>query len=264
MKGKAVLLTVLLGFALAQGRLEAGLYAAPPGLAPALEAGLSLEEGEDFLRLAPFRATLGYGGSLALGPLGFFAFGLQGEVGEGGPGGVAYGEGGAGPFALEGQIGYRPKRALPLFPEEGLFGRLALRYRPAPKEVLGLELARATPPRPLSFGLQPGLSPWRLEGSYAFREGATYTFGAGLAPGPYALLGWKGEVGEGGEVLELSLRLGGTNRLEGALFLGEASLFLTLSYPWAGSVVAWLGDLGLEAGYEGAPYAWVRYAWRWP
>ena len=71
-------------------------------------------------------------------------------------------------------------------------------------------------------------------------------------------------MGEGGEVLELSLRLGGTNRLEGALFLGEASLFLTLSYPWAGSVVAWLGDLGLEAGYEGAPYAWVRYAWRWP
>ena len=135
MKGKAVLLTVLLGFALAQGRLE---------------AGLSLEEGEVFLRLAPFRAALGYGGSLALGPLGFFAFGLQGEVGE------------------------------------------------------------------------------------------------------------------GGEVLELSLRLGGTNRLEGALFLGEASLFLTLSYPWAGSVVAWLGDLGLEAGYEGAPYAWVRYAWRWP
>ena len=104
MKGKAVLLTVLLGFALAQGRLEAGLYAAPPGLAPALEAGLSLEEGEVFLRLAPFRAALGYGGSLALGPLGFFAFGLQGEVGEGGPGGVAYGEGGAGPFALEGQI----------------------------------------------------------------------------------------------------------------------------------------------------------------
>ena len=149
MKGKAVLLTVLLGFALAQGRLEAGLYAAPPGLAPALEAGLSLEEGEVFLRLAPFRAALGYGGSLALGPLGFFAFGLLGEVGE------------------------------------------------------------------------------------------------------------------GGEVLELSLRLGGTNRLEGALFLGEASLFLTLSYPWAGSVVAWLGDLGLEAGYEGAPYAWVRYAWRW-
>ena len=135
MKGKAVLLTVLLGFALAQGRLEAGLYAAPPGLAPALEAGLSLEEGEVFLRLAPFRAALGYGGSLALGPLGFFAFGLQGEVGEGGPGGVAYGEGGAGPFALEGQIGYRPKRALPLFPEEGLFGRLALRYRPAPKEI---------------------------------------------------------------------------------------------------------------------------------
>ena len=43
MKGEAVFLTVLLGFALAQGRLEAGLYAAPPGLAPALEAGLSLD-----------------------------------------------------------------------------------------------------------------------------------------------------------------------------------------------------------------------------
>ena len=132
MKGEAVFLTVLLGFALAQGRLEAGLYAAPPGLAPALEAGLSLEEGEVFLRLAPFRAALGYGGSLALGPLGFFAFGLQGEVGEGGPGGVAYGEGGAGPFALEGQIGYRPKRALPLFPEEGLCGTPPPRDRPAP------------------------------------------------------------------------------------------------------------------------------------
>nr|WP_244880461.1 hypothetical protein [Thermus parvatiensis] len=163
MKGKAVFLTVLLGFALAQGRLEAGLYAAPPGLAPALEAGLSLEEGEVFLRLAPFRAALGYGGSLALGPLGFFAFGLQGEVGEGGPGGVAYGEGGAGPFALEGRIGYRPKRALPLFPEEGLFGRLALRYRPAPKEVLGLELARATPPGPSPSGSSRAFPPgaWR-------------------------------------------------------------------------------------------------------
>ncbi|MER3451934.1 MAG: hypothetical protein C4300_08040, partial [Thermus sp.] len=70
-----------------------------------------------------------------------------------------------------------------------------------------------------------------------------------------------------------TLRLGGINRLEAGLYLGEASLFLILSYPFAGSVGAWLGDLGLEVGLKAASplgedretlYAWVRYAWRWP
>uniref|UniRef100_A0A7C2FXT0 Bioflim formation protein n=1 Tax=Thermus islandicus TaxID=540988 RepID=A0A7C2FXT0_9DEIN len=254
----------LWALALAQGRLEAGLYAASSGPVPALEAGWALGEGEVFVRLALPRGALGYAGSLSLGPLGFLAYGLQGEVGEGGLGGAAFLEGGAGPLALEGRLGYRPQRAYPLFPEEGFFGRLFLRYRPAASGVVGLELARGTPPRPPSSGLQPGWPSWRLEGSYAFREGATYTLGAGLSGLPYALLGWKGEVGEEGEVLDLLLRLGGVNRLEAGLYLGEASLFLTLSYPWAGSLWAWLGDLGLEVGYEGAPYAWVRYAWRWP
>ncbi|RTG95526.1 hypothetical protein CSW48_06075 [Thermus scotoductus] len=101
---------------------------------------------------------------------------------------------------------------------------------------------------------------WR----YALREEATYTLGAGFSGLPYLVLGWKGEVGEGMEVLDLALRLGGLNRLEAGLYLGEASLFLTLSYPFAGSLGVWLGDLGLEGGYREAPYAWVRYAWRWP
>lgn len=257
--GRLAWIGVLGALALAQGRLEAGLYAAPSGPVPALEAGWALGEGEVFARLLLPRGALGYAENLSLGPLGFLAYGLQGEVGEGGLGGVAFLEGGVGPLALEGRLGYRPQRAYPLFPEEGVFGRLYLRYRPAASGVVGLELARGTPPRPSSWGLQPGFPSWRLEGRYAFQD---YTLGAGFSGLPYALLGWKGEVGEEGEVLDLLLRLGGVNRLEAGLYLGEASLFLTLSYPWAGSLLVWLGDLGLEAGYPA--YAWVRYAWRWP
>ncbi len=235
--------------ALAQGRLEAGVYLGPRAF-PTLEAGLTLGEGEALLRLQGGRGALGYLGSLALGPLGYLAYGAQGEVGEGGPGGALFLEGGAGPLALEGRLGYRPKGAFPLFPEEGVFGRLYLRYRLAPREVAGL--------------LLEGERGLRAEATYALREGATYTLGAGVGAWPYLVLGWKGEVGEEGEVMDLALRLGGVNRLEGGLYLGEASLLFTLSHPWAGSLALWLGDLGLEAGYREAPYAWVRYAWRWP
>ncbi|GAA5333992.1 hypothetical protein YIM730264_00150 [Thermus hydrothermalis] len=260
-----MVLLLLVSLALAQGRLEAGLYGAPGGVTPALEAAFALGEGEAYLRGQPGRGALGYLGNLSLGPLGFLAYGAQGEVGEGGLGGALFLEGGAGPLAAEGRLGYRPQGAFPLFPEAGFFGRLSLRYRATPREVWGLEVAKNTPPRPPSFGLQPGWEGgFRLEGSYAFRQEAAYTLGLGVSPGPYALLGLKGEVGEGGEVLDLLLRLGGVNRLEAGLYLGEASLHLTLSYPWAGSFVVWLGDLGLEAGYGKAPYAWVRYAWRWP
>ncbi|GAA6730524.1 hypothetical protein YIM73518_02860 [Thermus brockianus] len=258
-------LLFLLGLALAQGRLEAGLYGAPGGVTPALEAAFALGEGEVYLKGQVGRGALGYLGSLSLGPLGYLAYGAQGEVGEGGLGGALFLEGGAGPLAAEGRLGYRPQGAFPLFPEAGFFGRLALRYRATPREVWGVEAAGNTPSRPATFGLQPGLyGVWRLEGSYAFRQEATYTLGLGVSSGPYALLGFKGEVGEEGEVLDLLLRLGGVNRLEAGLYLGEASLHLTLSYPWAGSLGVWLGDLGLEAGHQGSPYAWVRYTWRWP
>jgi len=253
-----------MGLALAQGRLEAGLWlASRPG--PALEGGLALGEGEVFVRLLPTRFGLGYLGSLSLGPWGFLAYGLQGEVGEGGWGGAVYGEGGVGPLLWEGRLGFRPKAAPPLFLEEGLFLRLALRLRLPFGEALGLELARNTPWRPSSFGLQPGRAAWLLEGSYALRQGAL--LGAGLFPWPYALLGYRDGI------LDFTLRLGGINRLEAGLYLGEASLFLILSYPFAGSVGAWLGDLGLEVGLKAASplgedretlYAWVRYAWRWP
>lgn len=235
----------LLALALAQGRLEAGVY-----LGPRVSPTLLLEEEGIFLRLQGERGALGYLGSLALGPLGYLAYGLQGEVGEGGLGGALFLEGGVGPLALEGRLGYRLREAFPLFPQEGVFGRLHLRYRLAPKEVAGLLLERE--------------GGFRAEATYALREGATYTLGAGVGAWPYLLLGWKGEVGEEGEVLDLLLRLGGVNRLEGGLYLGEASLLFTFSHPWAGSLALWLGDLGLEAGWREAPYAWVRYTWRWP
>ncbi|MGC8968186.1 MAG: hypothetical protein ACP5JV_07710, partial [Thermus sp.] len=115
---KALWSLLLLGLALAQGRLEAGAYLGPR-VSPTLEAGLALGEGEVLLRLQGDRGALGYLGSLSLGPLGYLAYGLQGEVGEGGLGGAAFLEGGAGPLALEGRLGYRPQRAYPLFPEEG-------------------------------------------------------------------------------------------------------------------------------------------------
>ena len=246
MRGGCAWLLVLLSPVLAQGRLEAGAYL-QNGVHPTLEAGFSLEEGEVYLRLQPGRGGLGYLGGLALGPLGFLAYGLQGEVGEGGLGGAVFLEGGAGPLALEGRLSYRPQAAFPLFPEEGLWGRFALRYRLSPKEVAGFLLERG-----------------RAEATYALRDGATYTLGLGVAGSPYLVLGFKGEVGEAGEVLDLALRLGGVNRLEGGLYLGEASLLFILSHPWAGSLTLWLGDLGLEAGLRQSPYAWVRYAWRWP
>ncbi|WP_038055074.1 hypothetical protein [Thermus amyloliquefaciens] len=244
---------LILGLALAQGRLEAGVYGIPGALAPTLEVGYSLEPGEVYAKLQmgqESRGGLGFSSSLALGPLGYLAYGLQAEAGAGGVGGIAFAEGGAGPLALGVRLGYRPKGLFPMFPEEGVFGRLSLRYRLVPKEVVGLLLEKGEGAR--------------AEVSYALREGATHTLGAGFSGLPYLILGWKGEVGEGMEVLDLSLRLGGLNRLEAGLYLGEASLFLTLSYPWAGSLGVWLGDLGLEGGFRGAPYAWVRYAWRWP
>lgn len=246
MRGGCAWLWLLLFPALAQGRLEAGAYL-QNGVHPTLEAAWTLEEGEVYLRLQPGRGGLGYLGGLALGPLGYLGYGLQGEVGKGGLGGAVFLEGGAGPLALEGRLSYRPQAAFPLFPEEGLWGRLALRYRLSPKEVAGFFLERG-----------------RAEATYALRDGATGTLGAGVAEGPYLVLGFKGEVGEEGEVLDLALRLGRVNRLEGGLYLGEASLLFILSYPWAGSLTLWLGDLGLEAGLRQSPYAWVRYAWRWP
>ncbi|TBH21260.1 hypothetical protein [Thermus thermamylovorans] len=245
-------LAILLGLAsgLAQGRLEAGAYGAPGTLFPTLEAALTLEGDEAFFRLQGGRGALGLASGVALGPLGYLGYGFQVELGEGGMGGVVFAEGGAGPFALQGRLGYRPRRAPPLFPEEGPFGRLSLRYRLAPREAVGL--------------LLEGGEAARVEATYARRAGATYTLGAGLAGPPYLVLGYRGEVGEGMDVLDLALRLGGLNRLEAGLYLGEASLLLTLSYPFAGSLLLWLGDLGLEVGHREAPYAWVRYAWRWP
>ncbi|MEN2981748.1 MAG: hypothetical protein ABDH20_03935, partial [Thermus sp.] len=109
----------LLGLALAQGRLEGGVYASLASLGPTLEAALSLGEGEVYLRAQGGRAGLGYLGGLALGPLGYLAYGVQGELGEGGPGGVLFAEGGAGPLAFQGRLGYRPQGAFPLFPEAG-------------------------------------------------------------------------------------------------------------------------------------------------
>ncbi len=44
-----------LSSALAQGRLEAGVYGVPGALAPTLEAALTLEAGEAYLRLGPGR-----------------------------------------------------------------------------------------------------------------------------------------------------------------------------------------------------------------
>ncbi|MFX9348107.1 hypothetical protein ABTO05_21560, partial [Acinetobacter baumannii] len=78
------------------------------------------------------------------------------------------------------------------------FGRLSLRYRLVPKEVVGLLLERG--------------EVLRAEVSYALREEATYPLGAGFSGLPYLVWGWKGEVGEGMEVLDLALRLGGLNR----------------------------------------------------
>jgi hypothetical protein len=250
------LLVLLLGLgpALAQGRLEASLLVWPRAVV-ALEGGLALGEGEVFFRLGSTRLGLGYAGSLPLGPWGFLAYGLEAEAGEGGWGGAVYGEGGAGPFLWEGRLGFRPRRALPLFPEEGVYGRLALTWRLPFGEALGLTLLANTP-----LGPWPEVEGRLLEGRYAFQSGLS--LGAGLSSCPYALLGWKGEVAGG--ALDLALRLGGVSRLEAGLYSGAASLFLILAYPWAGSVGAWLGDLGLEAGYKEAPYARVRYAWRWP
>ncbi|MDM7325362.1 MAG: hypothetical protein P3W93_010385, partial [Thermus sp.] len=169
---------VFLGLALAQGRLEAGVYGASGGLTPTLEVGFTLEPGEVFLKLQGERGALGLSSNLALGPLGYLAYGLQAEAGTGGLGGLAFAEGGAGPLALEARLGYRPQGAYPLFPEDGVFARFFLRYRLVPKEVVGFLLERGV------------LS--RTEVSYALREGATHTLGVGVSGLPYLLLGWKG------------------------------------------------------------------------
>lgn len=75
---------VFLSLALAQGRLEAGVYGASGGLTPTLEVGFTLEPGEVFLKLQGERGALGLSSNLALGPLGYLAYGLQAEAGDGG------------------------------------------------------------------------------------------------------------------------------------------------------------------------------------
>lgn len=253
---RGLLVSLLLAGAWAQaGSLETGVYAwaGRPGLSLVLDLETPHRLG---LSLAPFRLGVSFEEGLGLGPLGDLGLRLQGEVGAEGLGGVAEAQGVVGPLALEGRLGYRPRGQSPLFPEEGVFGGVGLRYRLVPGEVLELQGARGA-----WLGYR---APSYLEARYTSRSpGEDLSLGVGVAARPYLLLGLRRE-GEEGEVYALLLRLGGWTALEARAYLSELSLGLTLAYPWRGSLGVWLGDLGLEVGYQDAPWAWLRYIWRWP
>ncbi len=240
---------LLASWALAQGRLEAGVYGGPGGWTPTLEAALALEGGEAYVRLQGERGALGLAGGLSLGPLGFLAYGAQGEVGAGGLGGVAFAEGVPAPWpSREGSATAR-KGSSPSSPRRGFLAAstCATAWCPGGWWASSWREKGVCGPRPPTpCGPRPP-TPW----------------GRGSPPGPTWSWAGRGRWGRGWRSWTWPCA-SGVNRLEAALYLGEASLFLTLSHPWAGSVGAWLGDLGLEVGYQKAPYAWVRYAWRWP
>lgn len=199
---------------------------------------------------------------LDLGAAGRAAYGARGSLGLAGWGAEGFVRGGVAQFALEARLGYAPTARSNLWVGDsdpaGLGGLLSGRVRLSSAQTAGLLLAYADPLL-------------TAEATLALRDRATYTFGLGVrGPDPYAVLGWRGEVGEEGALLEALLRAGLRNELEAALSLpvgeGESILKLRLALAYAlassrltASLGAELDSYRLDASYDGGFGLWLRY-----
>ncbi|MGQ9510887.1 MAG: hypothetical protein ACUVS9_03110 [Thermaceae bacterium] len=241
------LLLPVFGQGVGLGRLEAGLYAQEGFWTPTLEARAQAEDWTFSLYLQRGGVGLEVGSGLALGPLGYLGYALRGEAGPMGL--LASFKGGAGPLALEAGLGYREEAIPPLFPERGVLAWLAVRYRPlGGQEVYGLRVEEK--------------GGFRVEGAWQVRkaEEGLYTLGLGLEGLPYLLLGFKTEALDA-PIWDLSLHLGGVNRLRVRYISGDLDLSLTWAHPFSGSLALGVGAWVVEGGYDTAWYTRIRYIW---
>lgn len=235
--------------------LTFGLYGRPGYLTPTIEGTLPV--GDFTLGLRAQWAALGLSAesALELGPVGRVGYGLRASLGVPGWALDGFARGALGPVGLDANLGYASTFWQDLwvgdYGEANVFGlnvRLSGRYRLSGRETLGLTLGYANP-----F--------LYAEASYATRADTTWTFGLGYRGGPYGLVGWRGELGESGTLLDLTLRAGLYNRLEAALSTEELKTRLTVSYPWAASLGVEMGSWRADAGYRADTglFGWLRY-----
>ena len=262
-KGQKLALLVaslLLGQSHAQS-LTFGLYGrlTPDYLTPTVELGYPA--GEITFGLRAQRDALGISAQSAwdLSAVGRIRYGARASLGFAGWGLEAFANGGVAQVAGEVRLRYASTPPANLWvgdrdpispPSAGLSGLLSVRYRLSSTGIAGLLLSYSAPLL-------------TAEATYAVRDTATLTLGLGYRAGLYGLLGWRGELGEDGTLLEVLLRAGYTNALEATLTTlldeeGPLKLSLGLAYPWAG----WLGgeyaNFRLDAAYDGSWALWLR------
>lgn len=252
--------------------LTVGLFAAPGYISPTLEGSLELGGFSLSARLKRDSLGLGVEDDLEFGPAGRFVFGARGDLGFGlqplAWGAEAYLRGSVAQFGLDARLGYASAPRAAMWAGErnfsGFAGNFNASYRLDPANTLRASLAYA--------GDVPGAifqgSTLGLEGSWALREGgATYLAGLGFRVGAYALLGWRGELGEEGTLLDATLRLGWVNRLELGLFQEELRLRLMTTFPLGGVPFEAAASLEAESlrgdvAYDNANgrwTVWLRY-----
>ncbi|PZA08964.1 MULTISPECIES: hypothetical protein [unclassified Meiothermus] len=256
-----LLAAVLLGPGQAQS-LSLGLYGrlTPEYLTPTVELGYPV--GDAAFELRAQRDTFGVSveSALDLSAVGRIRYGARASLGFAGWGLEAFADGGVAQIAGEVRLLYASTAPANLWVGErdpisplsaGFNGRVAVRYRLSSTHTAGLSLSYSAPLL-------------TAEATYALRDTGTLTVGLGYKAGLYGLLGWRGELGEEGALLEALLRAGYTNELEATLTtpLDEENtlkLRLGLAYPWVGKLGAEYANFRLDAAYDGSLVLWLRY-----
>jgi len=252
---------VLLGPGQAQS-LTLGSYGrlTPEYLTPTVELGYPA--GEIALGLRAQRDALGVSAesALDLSAVGRIRYGTRASVGFAGWGLEAFADGGVAQIAGDVRLRYASTAPAnlwvgdrdPIAPlSAGFSGLLSVRYRLSSTHTAGLLLSYNAPLL-------------TAEATYALRDTGTFTLGLGYKAGLYGLLGWRGELGEDGALLEALLRAGYTNELEATLTtpLDEENtlkLRVGLAYPWVGKLGAEYANFRLDAAYDGSLALWLRY-----
>lgn len=246
------------------GRLE------PDYLTPTLELSWPLDNTTLGLQAQRDAVGLSVQQALELGPAGRVVFLGRGTVGFAGWGLQTQANGTVGPAAFGLGLGYRSTAPTNLWvgddalsswpsPASGWFAQANGRYRLSSRETLGVGLG-------INDDLL-GVIRGNLEATYAVRQTQTYTFGAGVMGNNwYGLLGWRGELGSNGTLLDTTLRAGLLNRLDSTLTLplsdedvNNLKLRLTVAYPWAAKLGLEVANIRLEATYDGGYALWLRY-----
>lgn len=253
-------------FLLSQGQAQSltfGLYGrlTPDYLTPTLEFSYPL--GDLTLGARAQRDAFGVSleGALDLSAAGRVSYGARGNLGFAGWSVEGFAKGGIAQFALEANLVYastgRGNLWLADSDPAGFSGLLSGRYRLSSTQTAGLLLSYSDPLL-------------TAEATYALRSGATTTFGLGWRVGAYGVLGWRGEIGEDGALLEALLRAGNRNELESTLSLPvgeeESILRLRLALAYALALGTFSGKLGaeldsyrLDVSYDGGFGVWLRY-----